>query len=235
MEIKGFQELSFIDWPGKNTCIIFLNHCNFRCCYCHNMQLAVGMCSQNIPPSYILMQLKEKKDWIDGIVISGGEPTLNKDLINFCRDIKTFIPTISIKIDTNGTNPKMIDILLKENLIDKISMDIKAPLSDENLYNTICQANVPINLVENTINLIVDSNIDYEFRTTITPDLLSKEQIITIACELSCICGCVKQYTIQNFDNTNTKFKAYSYDKDILNNLKSKILLSYNISNLTIK
>lgn len=237
MEIKGFQEISFLDWPGKNPAIVFLNHCNFRCKYCHNPELALGIDGQNIPPSYILSMLSEKKDWIDSIVISGGEPTLNKGLIEFCRDIKRFLD-IPIKIDTNGSNPKILGILLNEGLIDKVSMDIKAPLDDDK-YKNICQTFVSISNIEKSINMICDSCIDHEFRTTVLPSLLTKDDILQIACELSCICGKVKEYTIQNFRSDrvlNEELKNYkSYDMETLEKIRNKILTEYNVIKCTIK
>ena len=237
MEIKGFQEISFLDWPGKNPAIIFLNRCNFRCTYCHNMSLAVGVDGQNIPPSYILSKIAEKKDWIDGIVISGGEPTLNRTLIEFCRDVRMFLG-IAVKLDTNGSNPKLLQILLNEGLLDKVSMDIKAPL-DEEKYKKVIHANIDLSQIEKSINLICDGGIDYEFRTTVTPDLLSENDILRIAQELTCISNPIKEYTIQNFkiiDSLSEQAKKLkSYSTNVLNQLRHKILNNYSVLKCTVK
>lgn len=225
MEIKGFQEVSFLDWPGKTASIMFLNHCNFRCPYCHNAELAIGIKSQNLPPAYIISWLYHKREWIDGIVISGGEPLLNRDLPEFLRAIRMHLD-IGIKLDTNGSNPELLEILIRENLIDKVSMDVKAPL-DDTLYSAIAKTNVDTSKIEQSINLIIDSSISYEFRTTVCPSLLSISNILQIANELSCI-GTIQQYTLQNFnptkvlDNSFEQQTPYSYDA--LNKIRFKIM-----------
>lgn len=235
MEIKGFQEMSLLDWPGKTCAVLFLNHCNFRCPYCHNAELAIGMDSQNIQPYYVISRLYERGQWIDGIVISGGEPLLNRDLPEFCRTLKTHLD-IGIKLDTNGSNPNLLKILLHENLIDKISMDVKAPLEDE-AYTRVSRANISTSLIEESINAIMDSGIGYEFRTTVCPSLLSESEILQIANELSCI-GIVQEYTLQNFNPRrvlDTSFKDQPYSYDTLNKLKSKIMDQCRIKKCNIK
>jgi len=235
MEIKGFQEMSLLDWPGKTCAILFLNHCNFRCPYCHNAELATGIESQNIQPYYIVSRLHERREWIDGIVISGGEPLLNRDLPEFCRTLKAHLD-IGIKLDTNGSNPHLLKILLRENLIDRISMDIKAPLEDE-AYTRVSRANISVSAIEESINLIVDSiNVSHEFRTTVCPSLLSESEIARIANELSCL-G-VQEYTLQNFRSTKVldpSFKEVPYSYDTLNRLKSKIVDQCKIRKINIR
>jgi pyruvate formate lyase activating enzyme len=237
MEIKGFQEVSFLDWPGKTSSVIFLNHCNFRCPYCHNAELAIGMESQNIPPSYVISWLYDRREWIDGIVISGGEPLLNRDLPEFLRALKTHLD-ISIKLDTNGSNPKLLQILLRENLVDKVSMDIKSPLEDER-YSKICRTNINISLIEESINAIIDSNINYEFRTTVCPSLLKENDILQIATELSCIGGTLQEYSLQNFNPGKVLDSSFedqiSYSYDTLNKIKAKITNQCTIKKISIK
>lgn len=229
MEIKGFQLPSLIDWPGKIAAIMFLNHCNLRCRYCHNPNLARGdLANSNISPAYLLAKLYEKREWIDGLVLSGGEPTLNRDLPEFLRDIRSFLPKISIKLDTNGTNPNLLKVLLVEQLIDKVSLDIKAPLTDEDLYRWICQANVSTTAIEKSINLTLDAGCAIEFRTTVCPQLLTEEEIYKIACELACICNPVSEFTIQTFNSSrsmldNTLKGSFTYSKEILEKLQARI------------
>jgi len=240
MEIKGIQNLSLTDWPGKTSSIIFFNRCNLRCKYCHNPSLALGMAGQNYPPAYVLSWLKGQKDFIDGIILSGGEPTLHKQIVEFCRDIRSYLD-IAIKLDTNGTNPKLLNILLEEQLIDKISMDIKAPLDNDDKYKKICDAQIDVRKIEESINMIYDYGLDCEFRTTVIPCLLSEKDILDIACELSCICGGqVKEYTIQNFNPSNplldeTLRHEKSYDKEILEKIKHTIMQKYGILKCNIK
>lgn len=235
MEIKGFQEMSLLDWPGKTCAVIFLNHCNFRCPYCHNAELAIGMESQNIQSYYVISRLYERKQWIDGIVISGGEPLLNRDLPEFCRTLKAHLD-IGIKLDTNGSNPNLLEILLRENLVDKISMDIKAPLEDE-AYTRVSRANINVSVIEESINLIIDnSNISHEFRTTVCPSLLSESEIVQIASELSCLGA--QEYTLQNFNprkTLDTSLKEVPYSYDTLNKLKSKIVDQCKIRKVNIR
>jgi len=240
MEIKGIQNLSLTDWPGKISSIIFLNRCNLRCRYCHNPSLALGMAGQNYPPAYVLSWLKGQKDFIDGVVISGGEPTLHRPLVEFCRDIRSYLE-LDIKLDTNGTNPNFLKILLEDQLIDKVSLDIKAPLDNDEIYKQICGAQIDVKKIEESINLIYDYGVDCEFRTTVIPNLLSEQDIIDIACELSCICGGqVKEYTIQNFNPLNplldeTLRSEKPYDKEILEKIRHKIMKEYGILKCTIK
>lgn len=239
MEIKGFQEVSFLDWAGKNSAIIFLNRCNFRCTYCHNRQLAIGIDGQNIPPSYVLSKLSTKKDWIDGIVISGGEPTLNRTLVEFCRDIRTFLD-IGIKLDTNGSNPYLLEILINENLLDYVSMDIKAPL-DQEKYKEIVKANIDIEKIEKSIHLICEGKVKYEFRTTVATNLLSEKDILQIIQELTCISNPIKEYTIQNFklpdiaDKKLEKLNLNPYPADTLKQIRHKILNNYDVLKCNIK
>lgn len=236
MEIKGFQEMSLLDWPGKTAALVFLSHCNFRCPFCHNPELAVGVDSQNIQPYYVISRLYERREWIDGVVITGGEPLLNRDLPEFCRSLRAHLD-VKIKLDTNGSNPALLGILLREKLIDKISMDIKAPLEEE-AYARVSRANINVALIEESINLIVDSAIEYEFRTTVCPALLSEEDILTIANELSCIGGTIQEYTLQNFrpgillDNS---LQQTPYASEVLQRVRSRIMHQAKIRKCTLK
>ena len=176
LPIKGFQKLTMIDYPGKIACTIFLPGCNFRCGYCHNRSLVLE--PQSLPAiseDHILNFLKEKKKWLDGVVISGGEPTLHKGLEPFIRKIKEI--SYSVKLDTNGTSPETVKKLIDERLVDYIAMDIKAPLKN---YSEVAHAFVDTKNIEDTIGIIKKSGIPYEFRTTIVPCLTGKIHITKI-------------------------------------------------------
>jgi len=176
LPIKGLQKLTLIDYPGKVACIIFLSGCNFRCGYCHNRSLVLEPQSlPNISEDYILDFLKEKKKWLDGVVISGGEPTLHKDLRHFIKKIKEL--GYCVKLDTNGTSPETVKKLIDEKLIDYVAMDVKAPLK---IYSEVAGAFVNTKIIKETIGIIKKSGIPYEFRTTLVPCLTTRNHITEI-------------------------------------------------------
>lgn len=176
LPIKGFQKTSMIDYPGKMASIIFLADCNFRCPYCQNPDLILNPKKiADIPEEEIFDYMKSKKKWVDGVCITGGEPTVHRELPDFCKRLKE--EGFLVKLDTNGSNPEMIQNLLKMGVIDFIAMDIKGPLER---YSEI--AKIPVNKenIQRSIDLIRGSGLDYEFRTTIMPKLLKEKDILSI-------------------------------------------------------
>ena len=165
MIIKGLQRHTLIDYPGKIACVVFTFGCNFRCGYCHNPELIVDDGRPEISQQEVLDFLKERVGFLDGVVISGGEPTLNGDLPNFISKIKQM--GFSVKLDTNGTNPKMLKELMDRNLLDYIAMDIKGPLED---YDKIANVKVDIDKIKKSVDIVKNFR-DYEFRTTAVPEL----------------------------------------------------------------
>ena len=177
MIIGGFQKFSLIDYPGKICAISFTQGCNFRCPYCHNPELVNPKLFQEpIDADDIFRFLEKRKGKLDAVEITGGEPTLQPDLIEFMRKIKAM--GFLIKLDTNGTNPEVVEKIIKNKLVDYIAMDVKAPLEK---YENVVGVKVDKQEIENTIYLIMNSCVDYEFRTTIIKNILSKEDIIDIA------------------------------------------------------
>lgn len=192
MKIIGFIETSLLDWDGHIVASIYLPGCNFRCPYCHNKNAVLNPNSfDEIPIDYIESYISENKDFLDGIVVSGGEPTIHDDLQDLLRKIKGL--GLKVKLDTNGTNPDMLEYLISENLIDYIAMDIKAPLNTK--YSDAAGVEVNLENIKRSIDLIESSGIDYEFRTTIVPIFLSKDDVYSIISELS---GS-KKYALQQF------------------------------------
>jgi len=191
MKIGGFQKTTLLDFPDTISAIIWTNDCNFRCPFCYNKNLVFGK-AESIPEKEIISFLEKRKGLIEGIVISGGEPFLQKDLIDFIKRVKNI--GYLIKIDTNGSFPLKIKQLFDEELIDYISMDIKAP---KNKYNQLSGVNVAILKIEKSIELIKDRAPNYEFRTTFVPKLLKKEDVIEIGKWLE---GAEKYY-LQQFKN----------------------------------
>lgn len=194
IKINGVQKTSLIDYPGKVASVIFVGGCNFRCPYCHNPELVLNEVKDDINPEEFLQFLEKKKKWLDGVCITGGEPTLHKGLVDFARELKK--RRLLVKIDTNGTNPSMIEQLINENLADYIAMDIKAPLEE---YEKVTKTKADKKAIQKTINLLMKSNIDYEFRTTVVPGLFDEKDAEEIGKWLK---G-AKKFCIQQFRNSD--------------------------------
>ncbi len=185
-----------MDWDGKVSSVLFLPNCNFRCPFCHNVNLVLNPETiETVPFEYINEQLNNQKGWIDGICITGGEPTLHSDLSELCSKIKQM--GFLVKLDTNGTNPVMLKELLDKNLLDYVAMDVKAPLTLEKYSKaTGVNAEKLLGNVKESISLLMNSGIDYEFRTTVVPTLHDSKDIEQICHSLK---GC-KKYVLQKFD-----------------------------------
>jgi len=215
MLFGGLQKVTLVDYPGKIAATVFTVGCNFFCPFCHNPELVDPELIKTQPlieEKEILDFLKERKDYLQALCITGGEPTLQKDLKNFIKKVKKL--GYLVKLDTNGSNPQVLKELLKENLIDFIAMDIKAPF---NKYHLFTKEKDFTKEIKESIELIKNSKIDYEFRTTLDPLNLTKEDILKIA-EL--IKGS-KAYYLQQFHNYKTLNKDYKNlkpieDKEIL-------------------
>ncbi|MCJ7721918.1 anaerobic ribonucleoside-triphosphate reductase activating protein [Candidatus Bathyarchaeota archaeon] len=196
MDVKGFVDISFVDWDGKISSVIFISCCNFRCPFCHNVNLVLNPEKLDTTPfEYIEDQLKKQKGWTDGVCITGGEPTLQTCLPELCSRIKKM--GFLVKLDTNGTNPTLLKELMDKKLVDYIAMDIKAPLTTEK-YSKATGVNVEKMLenVKESIRLLLESSMDYEFRTTVVPTIHDLEDIKQICRSLR---GC-RKYVLQKFD-----------------------------------
>lgn len=192
MKIGGFQKFSLIDYPGKIAAVIFTQGCNFRCPYCHNPELVLPeLFEKEIPLNEIMEFLKFRKEKLDGVVVTGGEPTLQADLSEVLRDIKNL--GYSIKLDTNGTNPEVIKELIDKKLIDYIAMDIKAPFEK---YDELSGIESDINKIKQSIRVIMISGIDYEFRTTVVKYLLTEKDVELLKSEFSN----AKRYVLKDFN-----------------------------------
>jgi len=179
MEIGGLQKLTLIDYPGKLAATVFLIGCNFRCPWCYSSELVLPekiKSQPKIPQKEFFEFLKEKKGLLEGIVICGGEPTTNKELPNFIKKIKKL--GFLIKLDTNGSNPKMLKDLISKKLLDYVAMDIKSP---KEKYSIATGVKVNFKNIEKSIETLKNSKIDSEFRTTVVPTLHNKEDILKIA------------------------------------------------------
>jgi len=191
--IAGFVENTLIDWEGKLAAEVFLPGCNFRCPFCYASHLVVQpQVRETIPVEQVLASTERNRGWIDGIVISGGEPTLHAtlpDLIRLFRSRK-----LLVKLDTNGSRPEVVSALLAEGLLAAASMDIKAPL-DGDSYARATAVECEIERIQRSVELLMASGIEYEFRTTVVPTVHSMADIETIARSLA---G-ARKYVLQQF------------------------------------
>jgi pyruvate formate lyase activating enzyme len=201
LSIGGLHKVSLIDYPGLISAIVFLQGCNFRCPYCHNPELVnPKLYSPVIPEDEVLAFLDKRRGKLDAITITGGEPTLQERLPEFIREIREF--GYRIKLDTNGSFSGVLQSLLDEKLVDYIAMDIKGPL---NRYDRVCRVNVAKEEIERSIRLIMAAPVDYEFRTTLVKDLLTREDITAMG-EL--VRG-ARLFALQNFVPSKTLDDRY--------------------------
>lgn len=178
MIISGMVKSSLVDFPGLVSCILFTPGCNIDCFYCHNRELIDGTNTIKLEQKEVDAFLKSRLGKLDGVVITGGEPTLQPDLIPYIKKIKDL--GYKVKLDSNGSNPKIIEQILKEGIVDYFAIDYKAPAAR---YKEICGENADADTVLETIKLLDDDGIDYEVRTTVVPQF-SEQDLITIAKEL---------------------------------------------------
>lgn len=184
MIIKGLQKTTLLDFPGKVACTVFTGGCNFRCPFCHNASLVTHIDTEKtISKEEIFSYLSRRKGILDGVGITGGEPLLQKDLADFCRKIHEM--GLLVKLDTNGSFPERLRLLMEEGLIDYVAMDIK---NCKEAYAETCglkDMSQELKKIEESIRLIMSSGIPYEFRTTVVRELHSKERIEALAKEIS--------------------------------------------------
>ena len=167
MKITGLQKMTLLDYPGRIACTVFLQGCNFRCPFCHNSDLLDPAPEGEIPVEELLSFLKKRRGMLDGVCITGGEPTVQKDLPDLLRSIKAL--GYPVKLDTNGSNPSLLKALVAEGLVDYVAMDIK---NSREKYS--CTAGVPgltMAKIEESMAFLLTEPVDYEFRTTVVREL----------------------------------------------------------------
>jgi len=219
--IKGFLETSFVDWPGKVAAVLFLPRCNFRCPFCHNHSLVENPEGyEDIPLAYIMARLAELEGWVDGVCISGGEPTIHPLLPSLIAEIKAL--GLAVKLDTNGTRPHVLKALIEEGLVDCVAMDVKAPLN-ETSYAAAAGIAVDLAAIQESISLLKQGKVEYYFRTTVVPALHKGEDLLHIAHHLS---GS-SSLTLQNFsakDPLDQRLKGTSpYPEEWLQEMRERI------------
>lgn len=217
MLILGFQKTTLIDYPGKIASTIFLGGCNFRCGYCHNPELISNFAKNSFSEEEIISSLKERIAFIDGVCITGGEPTVHKDLIDFIKKIKEL--NLLVKLDTNGTNPEMLKKLLDLKLLDYVAIDIKTGFSK---YEKLTNSKGTMENIERSIKILINSSVDYEFRTTVIPGFFDEQDIK----EIKKMISGTKKYYLQQFRPKKTLDPSFSkipsYSTKELNEFKNK-------------
>lgn len=216
MNICGYQKTTLLDYPGHVAATIFTGGCNFRCPFCHNSDL-LSKSVATISEEEIFSFLQKRKNILSGICITGGEPTLQLDLAEFIKKVRSL--GYKIKLDTNGYHPEIISNLLDNNLINYIAMDIKAGFSN---YSNVCGiSNLNIESIKESISIIENSGIDYEFRTTVVKELHTEQDFFEIAEMISS----KSLYFIQSFKDSGNILTSglSSCDLETLNHYLSII------------
>jgi len=189
IKLGGLQETSLLDYPGKICAIVWTVGCNFRCPFCYNLDMVYGN-TDLVPVDHVLSFLDDRVGKLDALSITGGEPLLHEDIGLFMKEVKD--RGFLVKVDTNGTFPDRLEELLNADLVDYVSMDVKAPIDK---YDSLAGVHVDIEKVKKSIELIMEKAADYEFKTTMIPGLLEKEDVKQVA---SLIKG-AKRYYLQQF------------------------------------
>ena len=189
MKLGGLQEISLLDYPGKISAIVWTVGCNFRCPFCYNINM-VNEESDILPIDHVLTFLDERKGKLDALSITGGEPLLHKDLDDFIKKVR--MKGFLVKVDTNGSFPHRLQALLDDQMIDYVSMDVKAPLEK---YDLLAGIHVDTNNIMKSVRLIMDNAPDYEFKTTMIPGLLEKKDVT----EITSIIKGAKRYYLQQW------------------------------------
>lgn len=192
MNISGFQKMTLLDFPGRVACTLFTSGCNFRCPFCHNASLVTHIDNNNhYSEEEILSYLKKREGLLDGVCITGGEPLLQKDIAEFLGKIKEL--GYAVKLDTNGSNPEKLKELFSKGLVDYVAMDIKNCKEKYPLTTGVCDLDIAA--IEKSAEFLMNSGIDYEFRTTVVREFHTEKDIEEIGKWLK---G-AKRYFLQNF------------------------------------
>lgn len=223
MVISGMQKLTLLDYPGKVACLLFTQGCNFRCQYCHNSEL-INMCNKkqnHISEEEVFKYLEKRKGLLEGVCISGGEPLLQPDLENFLIKIKQM--GYQIKLDTNGSSPNRLAKLIDNKLVDYIAMDVKNDFLNYEETSGVHKMN--LQNIKKSIEIIENSHIDYEFRTTVVKQLHSFGQLENICKYI----GPEAKYYIQNYRDCDTVLKTglKGFETSELLQIQKKLNMTY--------
>ncbi len=225
-EIKGFLETSFLDWRGRISAVLFLPGCNFSCPFCHNYALVTDPDSYETQPAeYVLGRLRGFVGWIDGVVISGGEPTLHPGLPQLIKAIRA--EGFGIKLDTNGYRPEVVRSLVESGSVDMVAMDVKAPL-EALAYRRATGKAVDVARVRQTVEYLKSCGIDHEFRSTIIPAWHGQTELEQMG---QSVRGC-QTWTLQAMNpqtawNREALGRGEVYTAEDISRLQSELAASY--------
>ncbi len=191
MKIHGLQKMTLLDYPGRVACTVFLGGCDFRCPFCHNFELVDGSAEPVMDEEALIAFLEKRRGLLDGVAFTGGEPCLHTGLPALMRRVRGL--GFSVKLDTNGAHPAMLRALLEEGLADYVAMDIKN--SPEKYARTVGLEKIDLGPVRESVRLLMESGVDYEFRTTVVDELHEAADFEAIG---AWIAG-AKQYFLQAF------------------------------------
>ncbi len=202
VKIAGIQKMTLLDYPGKVACTIFLQGCNFRCPFCHNSELLPPGTEADYSEEDIIAFLKKRAGLLEGVCVSGGEPTVQPELVRFIRSVKDL--GYAVKLDTNGSHPEVLQTLMENGLIDYVAMDIKNSPSE--YAKTAGTDNLPLEKIEQSIRLLATGNTPFEFRTTLVRELHSEESLLEMSRWLEKIFSgkTVKKLFLQPFVDRDT-------------------------------
>lgn len=203
MKISGLQKTTLLDYPGHVASTIFLGGCNFRCPFCHNSDLLDAGEQGQFEENEILAFLKKRAGLIEGVCITGGEPTLHLDLEPFIRKVRKF--GLSVKLDTNGYQPEILKSLCQKGLIDYVAMDIKA--GRQGYGKAAGFPNIDINRIEKSVSFLLSGSVPFEFRTTVVKELHSDRDFEDIS---SWIKGCPTYYLQSYQDSEQVLMPGFS-------------------------
>ena len=229
MRIVGLMKTTLLDYPGKVASTVFTGGCNFRCPYCHNGDLVLKHSEmETYTHEEIFDHLNKRKSTLGGVAITGGEPTLQKDLPEFIAEIKDM--GLNVKLDTNGTNPAMLAELLDKGLVDYVAMDIK---HSKARYNEVaCMKDFDISPIEESVERLKSSDIDYEFRTTVVRELHNMDDFKDIGAWIS---GANAYYLQPYKESEQVIKKGYStYTSSEFDDIVA-VLGDYNIGNVAVR
>ena len=206
MKIKGLQKLTLLDYPGRLAATVFLGGCNMRCPFCHNASLVVRPDNTEITEDELFAFLESRRGKLSGVCVTGGEPTLNRELPSFISKIRAL--GYSVKLDTNGTHPEMLESLIRDGLVDYVAMDIKTSIENYGRVSGI--PDIDTDKIERSIDLLLSGTVPYEFRTTVVRELHTASDFYSIGRRIE---G-ARAYFLQSFkdsgDLIEDGFSSYS-------------------------